>query len=236
MISRFSFGGHSDFDGAELQLALEEHCLVKLTEDEACACATPGMVVDRFAEKLGLRETKACRSQRAFYLARRALIDVLGVSRREVTLDTNLNRWLRGKDRAEYWARLRWRIRPRKWPALARPFWISIPLKVIGTVSWAWILLMLVGLANPFTNEPQLVVAAEMTAVAGILSIPLKTRLPLRFGRIRDLIPYIETSEHFQWTRDEIAVAVREITISQLGISPRQYKEDARFIEDYNVG
>jgi acyl carrier protein len=36
-------------------------------------------------------------------------------------------------------------------------------------------------------------------------------------------------------TRDEIAAGVRERTLEQLGIRPTQYREDARFVEDFGA-
>jgi acyl carrier protein len=36
-------------------------------------------------------------------------------------------------------------------------------------------------------------------------------------------------------TRDEIAAGVRQRTLDQLGIRPAQYREDARFVEDFGA-
>lgn len=38
-----------------------------------------------------------------------------------------------------------------------------------------------------------------------------------------------------RWSREEVASKVREITIEQLAITPDQYHEDARFIEDFGA-
>ncbi len=63
-----------------------------------------------------------------------------------------------------------------------------------------------------------------------------ETRIPRRVKTIRDVIPYAVTSDRMpEWTREEVAVVVKRLTMEQMGLKESQYTEDSRFVEDLHI-
>jgi hypothetical protein len=65
---------------------------------------------------------------------------------------------------------------------------------------------------------------------------PFRTRIPRKLVTLRDLIPYVASSDVIQWDRELIAGVVKNIVINQLDLKESQYSEDADFIKNLGVG
>src|SRR5688572_23812446 len=61
-----------------------------------------------------------------------------------------------------------------------------------------------------------------------------KPGLLQRLGMIAPRLDY--PLRHQTNTREDVAAAVKRIVIEQLGIAEKIYREEARFIEDFNAG
>src|SRR5258707_1125929 len=108
-------------DSVELVMALEEGFGVVVTDAEAEACVTPAAVIEIISGKLRASDERVCVSQRAFYLLRKGLPQTLGISRRSVTLSSDVRSLAAGRSQREIWNNLKTAVQARSWPALARP-------------------------------------------------------------------------------------------------------------------
>ena len=61
-------------------------------------------------------------------------------------------------------------------------------------------------------------------------------RIPRRFARIRNLVPYATTSEAVAWSRDQVAALVKKLVVEMLGLREADYREDLHFIDDLGMG
>jgi acyl carrier protein len=216
-------------DGVELVMALEERFGVTLTDTEAEACSTPKAVIDLVFGKLKTSDERVCASQRAFYLLRKGVAQVLGVPRQGIVLDTDIRSCLAGHSEPQVWAALKLAVHARSWPALVRPTWLvaSLWLLAVGTF---------LALRVPFPWLAAAACAVVVAFVAFQCTPYFCTCIPPRFSRIRNLVPFAVTSDSINWTRDQVAALVKQLVIAQLFLHEEQYREDADFVKDLGMG
>lgn len=189
----------------------------------------PAAVTDLIFSKLQSSGDRVRVSQRAFYVLRKELIRTLGVDRQNVTLDTDLRSFIKGRSEQEVWNDLKDAIRARRWPELVRPKWL------VGLV---W-LLSLGSFCGPFFMVHWMMAAALGLTIAFVCiwtTRLFRTRIPSRYSQLRDLVPFAVTSDAVVWTRDQVAELVRKLTIKNLGIRESRYREDAHFVKDLGMG
>lgn len=226
-------------DGVELIMAVEETFGVAISDADAATLTTPRRLIDCVLGKLRLNECAACSSQRAFYLLRRAFVQEFGVARRAFSLDTPLTAFFpAGGDIRPVWERLRERVQVRRWPVLRRPLWMSAGITVLsllvagGIPCW-------VQYVSPWGGLSWLAaLPLGVAVIAGALRVtrPCQTRLPWSARRVRDLVPYAESSSQVEWNRDAVARKVKELVMEILGLAETQYREDADFVKDLGLG
>jgi acyl carrier protein len=216
-------------EGVELVMALEERFGVAISDAEAEASVTPASVVELIFGKLRSTDERVCVSQRAFYLLRKGLARTLGVSRRSVTLGTDVRSFAVGRSELEVWHDLKASIQARSWPALARPRGLVVGLWLLSLGVFCVLLAVF----------PWYVAGACTGFVAFVavrLTQPFRSCIPVRFSEVRALVPFAVTSDAIAWTRDQVASLVKRLVIEQLGLREEQYREDARFVKDLGMG
>lgn len=215
-------------DGVELVMSIEEGFGVTIADAEAEACVTPAAVIDLVFGKLRASDGRVCVSQRAFYLLRKGLTRTLGVSRRKVDLGADIRSFTAGRSEREVWDDLKTAVQARSWPALARPGWITASI---------WVLAL--GTFCALTALFHWAVAAACTVLAAYVAVGLtrrfRSRIPARYSRLRELVPFAVTSDAISWTRDQVATLIRKLVIEQLGLREGQYREDAHFVKDLGL-
>jgi acyl carrier protein len=215
-------------DGVELVMSIEEGFGITIADAEAEACVTPAAVIDLVFGKLRASDERVCISQRAFYLLRKGLTQTLGVSRRKVDLTADIRSFTSGRSEREVWGDLKTAIQTRSWPALARPTWLTASMWVLSLGTFC----MLIALFH-------WAVAAACTALVAHVAVRLtrsfRSRIPARYSRLRELVPFAVTSDAISWTRDQVASLVRKLVIEQLGLREAQYREDAEFVKDFGM-
>lgn len=215
-------------DGVELVMAIEEGFGVSITDADAEVCFTPAAVTDLVFGKLRASDERVCVSQRAFYLLRKGLTRTLGVGRRSVVLGADLRSFTGSRSEREVWDDLKNAVQARSWPTLARPKWLVVML---------W-LLSLGAFCGLITVIPWAIAAACALLVAFIgtrITRLFRSRIPARYSRLRELVPFVVTSDAIAWTRDQVASLVRKLVIEQLGLREGQYREDAHFVKDFGM-
>lgn len=225
-------------DGVELIMALEEQFGIEIENETAEGLVTPVKVIDYICTKLQMTDEKRCQSQRAFYLLRRALVQKSGRRRSEITPKTKLRDLFRETDCTEQWLDLKKSVDARGWPRLSRPVWMQNAMLAGSVASWAAMIFLFHRMNLGVANEVMLGFLAALVA-GSALSAATRSfiyAIPRRIVTVADLVPYAESSNAIQWTREDIARKVREIVIEQLGIKESEYREDAHFINDLGLG
>lgn len=91
-------------DGVELVLAIEETFGISISDGDAPALVTPAMLIKHVQAAVASKpKSKPCLSQRAFHWVRSRLCEVTNVSRREIKLDTRINRIFPKETREQKW-------------------------------------------------------------------------------------------------------------------------------------
>jgi hypothetical protein len=215
-------------DGVELVLAFEERFGVSISDAEAEACVTPAMAIDVIFAKLRSTDERVCISQRAFYLLRKAAMDVLGLPRSAVVPEADLRSMVGDKSHEAVWRSLKARLQVRSWPRMERPGWMN---SVIGGAS---LLVLCLGFWR-FHWAAAVAGAILLATVAERFTRRFRGCIPPRRAGFRDLVPYAMTSDLISWRREQVAVLVRGIVIDQLGLREGQYREDAHFTRDLGM-
>jgi len=233
-------------DGVELAIEFEEAFGIDLTDEEAASCRTPRMVIDLIFSKLKTADEHICRSQRAFYRIRKALVGTFGFERKSITPDMQLRDRIPRSREKEVWKQIRTALGPNHLPGLVRPSWLTRALKATVFAIFAVIVIAMICLswgAGSTVKEGVLhgatlglFAAALFGIVAGWLTRPFCIYIPARMKSIRDLIPRNLASDRVTgWTREEVAVVVKRLVMEQLGLQDSDYTEDSRFREDFNM-
>ena len=210
-------------------MALEERFGVAISDAEAEAAVTPAAVVELIFGKLRSTDERVCVSQRAFYLLRKGLARTFGVSRRSVALGADVRSFAVGRSEREVWNDLKATVEARSWPPLARPSWLVVSL-------WLLSLCVFCALLAVFPWYVAGACAGFVAFVAVRLTEPLCSRIPVRFSKVRALVPFAVTSDAIAWTRDQVTSLVKRLVIEQLGLREEQYREDAHFVKDLGMG
>lgn len=237
-------------DGVELVMKLEETFDIELKDEEVTETKTPRMVIDLIFSKLRTGEERVCRSQRAFYIIRNALLQRLDTDRKVIRPDSRLRDLIPQSQEQPTWEEIRQAVSPRDWPELVRPVWMSRLLLVIGFA--IFITVVLVGIPRSLQVKPDpqdgmilvvfcflggIALSLAFGFVAAMLTRPFHIHISPCFTFIRDLIPYAITSDRMPgWTREDVAAVVKRLTMEQLGLDEASYTEDSRFVEDFNIG
>ena len=224
-------------DSVELVMAFEEAFGVPIANEEAESLVTPRAVIDLLFAKLQQTDARTCQTQRAFYVLRRAVMQQFGRPREAVTLDLPLRSLMTPRAERTEWPALGRAVAARSWPALDRPAWM------VRALHYAGLVLFLLTSAAAWRRGLGVMAGLLAGSVAFLLFEGLTFGLTRRFvayipapyRTLRDLVPAVLSSDHIAWTRDQVAVRVRQVVLEQLGLKESEYREDAEFVRDFGV-
>ena len=95
-------------DSVEMILRTEEEFSITISDEEAAASVTVGDLFRVVLAKLNV--SPGCLSSKAFYVTRRALVEVLGMPRRSIRPSTKLSPLLPDESRRMQWSEIRQRL------------------------------------------------------------------------------------------------------------------------------
>ena len=224
-------------DSVELVMAFEEQFGVALGDDEVVHAVTPRKVTDLIFSKLQASDARTCQTQRAFHVLRRGLMDLVGIDRRRVTLDTPLADLLPPPRQLLLWPELGRRVKARRWPELVRSNGLT------NTICLAALLLPLWPAAQASNHGVRIGIATTLwTAGAVVVSAAghgltrtCRRYVPPHYRTVRDLVPAVLSSDEIAWTREAVAVQVKRIVLEQFGVPEDRYAEDAEFVRDFGM-
>jgi hypothetical protein len=199
-------------------------------------------MIDYICAPLPMHGEKVCATQRSFHEMRRALVARFGLTRREIAPRRALAELLPRTGRRRAWKRLGTELPGFRLPSLSRPRWLvhiigwgSLALAVMWTMRASTSLSSAAGalfysflalfVASLWATRP---LATCFPATSETLGDLIRHHAPGRGSHVLRLEPVLR--------RERVAAEVRRIVIEQLGISPEEYREDARFVEDFGIG
>lgn len=220
-------------DGVELVMAVEEYFGIELTDADVEKIITPRDLIEVVLGKMQATEWSVCLTRRAFYTLRRVLMQDFRCKRADITPNARLESLVPRPNRRLAWQQMKSSLQAQRWPRLGRPAGVLIALGVLfagvavvpsfwGWPFWTRMLLAMMAWSSAMTlTRPLCVEFRKDLATAGGLANYLVAAAPKIFepqGR--------------EWSRADVAEAIRPIVITQLGLKPEQYREDARFVQD----
>lgn len=226
--------------GVELVMDLEEAFGIELKDDEVVESLTPRMIGDVIFTKLKATDEHICQSQRAFYILRKAFLNMFNLERKSIKPDTRFRDFIGRSQEKEIWGQLRVAIAARSWPGLARPLWMSRLLIGVTLAIFGMTNIKVYAAIRSFRGIEigfiaGIVLAAVFAHIAAKLTHPWKVRIPPRFKSVRDMIPYAITSDRVKWTREQVSILVKQTVMENLRIKESEYTEDSRFVEDLGL-
>ena len=214
-------------DGVELVMAFEEEFGIAFTNAEAERIETVGKAIDVIFNKL--QETDSVSAEN---LVLGAVARVSGERLENLDRSTRLDEVFSTEARWDQWDLLQQELGyevvpgPRLPWALTLLGWCVVFLPIVllwPRIGWG----IIVGLAAGFSYW--------------LLVQRFRCVLPLKGKRVGDLIKPVEkrlakSREKQGLSRSEVRAETVEIIVEQLGITPEQCTDDARFIDDLGVG
>lgn len=235
-------------DVVEMVMAFEEEFGFDIADAAAEKLRTPRQVIDFLCERLRAAQTAeadGCPTQQCFYRVRRALMELTGRPRRDITPSTSIGQLFPGRRLyARDWQKVRDAVAPAgAVTCLFPPRWfgwflLSLAIVIFGLCFW---------LRPPTANLAWLGVSTVMVLAAVVFALILIIilidrgvvcgRMAARYQLLRDLVPMRPAPFNSRsWTREDVAARVRKIVLEQLGIAESKYSEDADFIRDFGAG
>ena len=111
-------------DGVELVMRWEADFGVEIPDEVASRLVTPKHAIDYIYAQLPHASDTVCLDQRAFYIVRRALVDLFEVERGVVNPETDIAVVIGDYRRRRTWQDLRTVTGLEPWPRLQRPQWV----------------------------------------------------------------------------------------------------------------
>jgi hypothetical protein len=123
------------------------------------------------------------------------------------------------------------------WPQLRRPPWVvAVLLAVFAVGAGAFVCAGLAyGLALAVAVVPWRLALAATRPLCKEFPKSCRTAGQLAYFLVEHA-PKLFAPTGRVWTRAEVADTIRRLTIEQLGLTPEQYRPDARFIQDLGAG
>lgn len=236
-------------DSVEIILRTEDEFVISIPDDEAETASTVGGLYNIVLSKLSV--TPGCLTSKAFYVTRRALIEVLQVPRRSIRTATTLSPLLPDETRQQQWQRIRESIGllapPLRIPGAVkqdlykRAFFFSSVIAVFvcfASLSLGW------WSVPVFVMSVMLWIALTMTTIPLLqrLSPMLASELPAdTAGELARIVlgmnyeNFASASKGQKPTNEDIWRRLVDIICDQLQVDRDEVVPNARFVDDLGV-
>ncbi len=235
-------------DMVELVMAVEERFGISIRAEDAEKVTTVRRLIGLVTERVGAGPSlTTCKTQVAFYRARRVLCDVLELPRARIRPEVRLDALVARGDMERAWPLITEHLGVGRLDAyqLCRPSWMVVGERCGATallgiwpfLGTAGLLLVIVGLSLGYlfhlitryrTELPP--AARSMRAFAEALALDSGTQT----GSMRafaEALP-LDSGTQTAWTPESVRLTIRHLVEETLGILPNSYSDDADFARD----
>jgi len=237
-------------EGVEIVMAVEDAFDITLSDTDAGKVRAPRDLIELVMGKVGRSDVAVCLTQRAFHRLRRAFLSELGLKRAEFNLDMAADRLLPVEARKTMLAEIYRRVGIAAPPMLIRSRRLKALLAAATLAAGAGVGTAF-ALASPgksillnFIRElywmAGLAAAICVLRLGCLLTNNMRTAFPERLRTVRGHVrwvvainPQLIGGPPGQWSRKQVSEIVREIVTEHLG--DKNYREDARFVEDLGM-
>lgn len=220
-------------EGVELIMAVEYEFELVISDEDAGNIQTPGELTDLVYSKLRQSESDPCQSQHAFYIVRKAMTEILGITKNKIKPNSNLNTLIHTNDRKKNFQEIISSISSGKtiYAELVRP--TEIKLLIYFLITTAFFIIQLCTDLDILLN---IIISFIFWAALFVLTSLFRSEFPKDFYTVKDLTRIIGSSQSKVWSRDELWEKIKAIIVDQLGVLPEEVLPDADFIDDLGVG
>jgi len=230
-------------DAVELVMAVEEKFGIDITDEEASGALTVGDLKRLVRGKLEIADSAGCLTQRAFHLIRKNAMAEFGVQRGNLRPDTSLESFVPQSTRRESWQHFQVALGVAELPELVRSSSVNLTITVL--VLFTILIPIWYGAAHSTQFGGWMlfgvVVASAVGWASARLTRPMKTKFKAGYDKVQDLARFlvarypqlIGKSRTAKWTEEEISCLLREVIITQLGVS--KFDDNSRFVQDLHI-
>lgn len=226
-------------DIVELILAVEDGFQIHISDEEAGRVATVGDLNELVVGKLRGQDAKRCLTSAAFYRTRRAMVDTLGIERRQIAPSTQLEALLPRVGRREKWARIQ-TAAGLKLPPLRHSG--STAMALLGAGVAITVMPGIVGMMDsgwmPFLFILGLVVGGLLMRMSPSLAVEFPKKAGTAGDLTRDVLAanYARLSEEVgSWNRQEVWESLCRLIVEQVGVAREEIKPEALIVRDLGI-
>ena len=225
-------------DLVELVIRFEDAFGIAIPDKVATELTTPRKVTDYVLTQINQSGEGSCLSQQAFYFLRRRFVPALGISREDFRPDSPLENLIPQDGRREIWSNMKSELGPSALPNLARPVWLFSLLFLLTVVTLVIATIYSKHVARESISFFFGLFSATVVGGGGaVVTRPMQRNFRRGSKCAADLAKYliIYSPHSFKkdWSRPQVAQAVREIIIEETGV--RDFEEDSDFVKDMNL-
>jgi acyl carrier protein len=233
-------------DVAELVLEIEESFHIRLAASDLERMHTVGDLYRFILKDMGLQRGGPCLSGVTFYRVRRALMQVIGVNRRDIILKRRIEDLVPRHARRQTWRSLGQALGGLRLAALVRPGWVHF-LTTLAVLSFGGVYGSLV-LGRPVSVA--WVTALPLMAVFALLAVlitrPLAICVPSECITVRELVLEVLAHNHgriaseandgrMSGTEREVWDSLCNLISENLCVDRDRLTESTRFVEDLRL-
>lgn len=227
-------------DGAEMIIEVEDEFGVGVDESHEGVMLTVGDLYQHIVAALRERDETPCPSSTIFFRLRRGLVNVSGVGRRDVRLDTRLDEIIPAPGRHAKWDRLR-REHRLMLPSLVRPPLLAWGPAVSTVVLFAGAVVAL-QLWNSIVGFVSFLTGALAVAGVARLTQNMASRIPPGCETVEETVRLLADAHYggdpapkMSWSEPEVWEKLTSIIVEQLNVDPAKVTPDARFVADLGL-
>ena len=218
-------------DDVEIIMESEDAFGLTFTETELVEMDTVGKFVKLIHSKLRQSEDDPCLSMRAFYELRKELSKQLKIDKRSIKPDSQL-RDIFDDNYREQWQQLCKALN-------TLPVDLKLPIGLDNLIyKQIPIGIFFISIVLFFMISPFIIWLSFFTALLSIIIgvlLTQKKRTELPHDKIRDLIPYLSSTNTDTWSEQDVFEKVREIAVEILAVKPEDVKMESTWIYDLGM-
>lgn len=224
-------------DYAEMIMSIEESFSISITDEEIPDLETPQDIINNISEKVLITNDPSCNSLRAFNLLRRKLVQDFKVERKKIKTDCSIFELVKIENQREFWFSLKESLSCSSFPTLTFSKPIRYSLYIIEFLLLSVFALQLI-IAKSYLGAALLTLILFLVIAATYWRIveAYGNRIPQKYHTIKKLLPLVEMSPEYRWTKPQVEERVCEIVLEITGFKRDKYKINGHFYHHFNMG